>query len=54
MLMLCVTFQGQEEIQYKAFQEFGLKDEEIREFFNGPAYLTWSRGKDLGLVPRTS
>jgi hypothetical protein len=31
---------GQEEIQYKAFQKFGMDDREIREFFNGPAYLT--------------
>ena len=29
---------GQEEIQYKAFKQFGLSDVEIREFFNGPAY----------------
>ena len=35
---------GQEEIQYKTFLQFGLTDVQIREFFNGPAYLTWSRG----------
>ena len=48
-MLLCVrqvfyAITGQEEIQYKAFEQFGLKDTEIREFFNGPAYLTWSRG----------
>ena len=41
---------GQEEIQYQAFLKFGLKDLEIREFFNGPAYLTWSRGQSMQTV----
>ena len=41
---------GQEEVQYKAFQRFGLKDAEIREFFNGPAFLTWSRGQSMQSV----
>jgi alpha-N-acetylglucosaminidase len=27
---------GQEEVQYKTFLKFGLKDVDIREFFNGP------------------
>ena len=38
---------GQEEVQYKAFRKFGLSDVEIRQFFNGPAYLTWSRGQSM-------
>jgi len=38
---------GQEEIQYKAFKQFGLNDTEIRQFFNGPAFLTWSRGQSM-------
>ena len=38
---------GQEEVQYKAFRKFGMGDREIREFFNGPAYLTWSRGAQV-------
>lgn len=41
---------GQEEIQYKAFRKFNLTDEDIREFFNGPAYLTWSRGQSMQSV----
>ena len=41
---------GQEEIQYKTFLKFGLKDVDIREFFNGPAYLTWSRGQSMQSV----
>ena len=41
---------GQEEVQYKAFRQFGLEDQDIREFFNGPAYLTWSRGQSMQSV----
>eukprot|EP00656_Telonema_subtile_P011229 TRINITY_DN15534_c0_g1_i1.p1 TRINITY_DN15534_c0_g1~~TRINITY_DN15534_c0_g1_i1.p1 ORF type:complete len:866 (+),score=187.31 TRINITY_DN15534_c0_g1_i1:142-2739(+) len=41
---------GQEEVQYKVFGQFGLKDMDIREFFNGPAYLTWSRGQSMQSV----
>jgi alpha-N-acetylglucosaminidase len=41
---------GQEEVQYKAFRKFGIGDREIREFFNGPAFLTWSRGQSMQSV----
>ena len=41
---------GQEEIQYKAFVKMGFQDADIREFFNGPAYLTWSRGQSIQAV----
>lgn len=50
---------GQEEIQYKVFQKFGLSDQEIRSWFNGPAFLTWSRGQNeygssiAGPLPRS-
>ena len=37
---------GQEEVQYRAFQRFGLSDADIRGWFNGPAFLTWSRGQN--------
>lgn len=37
---------GQEEVQYKVFQKFGLTDMDIRSWFNGPALLTWSRGQN--------
>jgi alpha-N-acetylglucosaminidase len=47
-VFLAIT--GQEEIQYKTFKQFGLTDTEIREFFNGPAYLTWSRGQSMQSV----
>ena len=48
-VFLAIT--GQEEIQYKAFESVGLTDTEIREFFNGPAYLTWYVG--IVLAPAT-
>eukprot|EP01046_Picozoa_sp_COSAG06_P039915 COSAG06_NODE_4773_length_3964_cov_2.352393_3_plen_177_part_00 len=37
---------GQEEVQYRVFEKFGLKDMDIRSWFNGPALLTWSRGQN--------
>jgi alpha-N-acetylglucosaminidase len=56
-LFLAMT--GQEEIQYKVLSQFGLNDTEIRSWFNGPAFLTWSRisneyGNDIaGPLPRS-
>ena len=43
-LMLALT--GQEEIQYQVFRKLGLSDGDIRSWFNGPAFLTWSRGQN--------
>ena len=37
---------GQEEVQYRVFRRFGLSDADIRGWFNGPAFLTWSRGQN--------
>ena len=37
----CCTVQ----VQYKVFSQFGLNDTQIRNWFNGPAFLTWSRGQ---------
>ena len=56
-LFLAMT--GQEEVQYKVFSSFGLNDTEIRQWFNGPALLTWSRGQNeygndiAGPLPRS-
>eukprot|EP00040_Diaphanoeca_grandis_P011341 m.58045 g.58045 ORF g.58045 m.58045 type:complete len:883 (+) comp22488_c0_seq2:20-2668(+) len=56
-LFLAMT--GQEEVQYKVFLKFGLNDTEIRNWFNGPAFLTWSRGQNeygndiAGELPRS-
>jgi hypothetical protein len=67
------TVTGQEEIQYKVFRALGLNqtdkendddddDEDdlvIRSWFNGPAFLTWSRGQNeygsniAGPLPRS-
>ena len=49
----------QEEIQYKVFSKLGLDDISIRSWFNGPAFLTWSRGRNeygsniAGPLPRS-
>jgi hypothetical protein len=37
---------AQEEVQYKVFSKLGLDDRTIRTWFNGPAFLTWSRGQN--------
>ncbi len=56
-LVLAMT--GQEEVQYKVFRSLGLEDETIRTWFNGPAFLTWSRGQNeygsniAGPLPRS-
>ena len=50
---------GQEEVQYRVFEKLGLKDADIRGWFNGPAFLTWSRGQNeygagiAGPLPRS-
>ena len=33
---------------------FGLNDTTIRNWFNGPALLTWSRGQSMQTVTRTN
>lgn len=56
-LVLAMT--GQEEVQHKVFQKFGLDDLTIRRWFNGPATLAWSRGQNeqgndnAGPLPRS-
>lgn len=56
-MMLALT--GQEEVQYKVFSKLGLSDIDIRSWFNGPAFLTWSRGQNeygnniCGPLPRS-
>eukprot|EP00658_Telonema_sp_P-2_P047919 TRINITY_DN3647_c0_g1_i2.p1 TRINITY_DN3647_c0_g1~~TRINITY_DN3647_c0_g1_i2.p1 ORF type:complete len:691 (+),score=111.68 TRINITY_DN3647_c0_g1_i2:158-2230(+) len=45
--------------RYKVFRKYGLTDSEIRAWFNGPAFLTWSRGQNeygngiAGPLPRS-
>lgn len=56
-MILALT--GQEEIQYKVFRKLGLNSSDIRSWFNGPAFLTWSRGQNeygsgiAGPLPRS-
>ncbi|MBQ8423369.1 MAG: alpha-N-acetylglucosaminidase [Coprobacter sp.] len=40
-LPLAIT--GQESIWYKVWTELGLSDEEVRNYFTGPAHLPWHR-----------
>ena len=53
------AYTGQEEVQYKVFSALGVSDEAIRRWFNGPAFLTWSRGQNshggsiAGPLPRS-
>ena len=54
-----LSMTGQEEVQWKVFTQFNLTDDEIRSWFNGPAFLTWSRGQNeygnniAGPLPRS-
>ncbi len=43
---MALAMTGQEEVQYKVFTQLGLSDTDIRHWFNGPAFLTWSRGQN--------
>jgi alpha-N-acetylglucosaminidase len=38
-----VAMAGQEAIWQKIFKEMGMTDKEIKEYFNGPAFLPWQR-----------
>merc|ERR1719433_1294952 len=38
---------GREYVMWKLFQEVGLKDLVIREYFTGPAFLAWHRMGNL-------
>jgi alpha-N-acetylglucosaminidase len=43
-MILALT--GQEQVFYETFRHFGVEDLDIRSWFNGPAFLTWSRGQN--------
>ncbi len=38
---------GQEAVWYEVWKDFGLTDEEIRNYFSGPAHLPWHRMANL-------
>ncbi len=38
---------GQEAIWYKVWKQFGMSDQQIREYFTGPAHLPWHRMSNL-------
>jgi hypothetical protein len=56
---MALAMTGQEEIQYKVFTALGLNATDIDTWFNGPAFLTWSRGQNeygnniAGPLPRS-
>ncbi len=56
---LNLAMTGQEESAYQVFSALGLDDFTIRSWFNGPAFLTWSRGQNeygnniAGPLPRS-
>jgi hypothetical protein len=56
---MALAMTGQEEIQYKVFTALGLNSSDIETWFNGPAFLTWSRGQNeygnniAGPLPRS-
>jgi alpha-N-acetylglucosaminidase len=51
---MALAMTGQEEVQYKVFVQLGLSDTDIRHWFNGPAFLTWSRGQNGALSLTTN
>ena len=44
-LPLAIT--GQESIWYQIWTEMGLTDEEVRNYFTGPAHLPWHRMQNI-------
>jgi len=40
---LPLAFTGQEYVQRALFKEFGMSDEEVHDYFTGPAFLAWFR-----------
>jgi alpha-N-acetylglucosaminidase len=53
---LCLAFTGQEEVYRKVYTGLGMNDTQLQNFFDGPAFLAWSRGQGMsgvgGPLPR--
>jgi alpha-N-acetylglucosaminidase len=47
---LALAFTGQEEVYRKVFLQLGMNDTQLEGFFDGPAYLAWSRGQGMSGV----
>jgi alpha-N-acetylglucosaminidase len=47
---LALAFTGQEEVYRKVFLQLGMTDSQLEGFFDGPAYLAWSRGQGMSGV----
>ena len=44
---LPLAYTGQEAIYQKLYNQFGLSNESLSEYFGGPAFLAWNRGQGL-------
>lgn len=44
---MALAYTGQEKIYRDVYMGLGLSEEQIGEFFCGPAYLSWSRGQGM-------
>ena len=42
---IALAYGGQEALWRQAYESFGVTAAQLDEFFNGPAYLSWSRGQ---------
>lgn len=47
---LALAYGGQEALYRKVYLSLGITDEELGSFFDGPAYLSWSRGQGMAGV----
>eukprot|EP00054_Salpingoeca_dolichothecata_P021142 m.134725 g.134725 ORF g.134725 m.134725 type:complete len:843 (-) comp23882_c0_seq1:267-2795(-) len=47
---LQLSYTGQEYLYKKVFNQLGVNDTVLQTFFDGPAYLAWSRGQGMSAV----
>ena len=47
---VALAYGGQEALFRTVYLSLGLTDEELGAFFNGPAFLSWSRGQGMAGV----
>ena len=44
---LPLAYTGQEKVYQKLYNQFGVSNESLAEYFGGPAFLAWNRGQGL-------
>ena len=47
---LALAYTGQEEVYRKVYNSVGVNDSQLQDFFDGPAFLAWSRGQGMSSV----